>query len=194
MTMFKHILMRLLAVISIILFVLLVATTTWQVTSRQVFNAPSTWSEELAKILFVWLTFLGSAFLFGERGHIAVDFLARKLPYKGQVGMQVFVQLVILFFATFGMIWGGILAASTAWHQNLTALPFTIGWVYVVIPLSGVFIAIFSIIDIYEVVTGKAEPYPEIEDPDEPRESDKPDTTTVIEAPPVAPTEKGGSN
>lgn len=167
MTTFKNIIMRLLAVVAVTLFALLVATTTWQVIFRQLLNAPSTWSEELAKLLFVWLTFLGSAFLFGERGHIAVDFLARKLPAKGQLVTQVLVQIVILFFATFGMIWGGIMAASTAWNQNLTALPFTIGWVYVVIPIAGVFIAIFAITDIVGLVTGKVEPYPEVEDPEE---------------------------
>ncbi|SER41575.1 TRAP transporter small permease [Corynebacterium cystitidis] len=157
---------NILAVISIVLFTVLVITTSWQVISRQVFHAPSTWSEEFAKICFVWLTFLGSAFLFGERGHIAVDFLARKLPSAGQRAMQLFVQLMILFFAVVGMLWGGFLAAGNAWYQNLTALPFAIGWVYVVIPIAGVCIAIFAVIDLIEVATGKQEPYPEIEDPE----------------------------
>lgn len=169
----KVVLKNILAVVSVVLFTVLVATMSWQVITRQVFNAPSTWSEEFAKICFVWLTFLGSAFLFGERGHIAVDFLARKLPLAGQRTMQIFVQLMVLIFAGVGMVWGGILAAGNAWYQNLTALPFAIGWVYVVIPIAGVCIAIFSLIDLVEVASGKEEPYPEIEDPDEVRDHDK---------------------
>src|SRR5699024_9036194 len=106
--------------------------------TRQVLHSPSTWSEELSKILFVWLAFAGSAFLFGERGHIAVDFIARKLPLSAQRILQVIVQIVILVFAVLAMIWGGYLAASIAWNQQMTALPLTLGWVYVIIPIAGV--------------------------------------------------------
>lgn len=173
MTQLKTLMLRSLAGISIVLFALLVITTTWQVFTRQVLNAPSTWSEEFAKLLFVWLAFLGSAFLFGERGHIAVDFLARKLSPKAQIGTQIFVQIVIIFFAAFGMVWGGILAAQTAWHQNLTALPFAIGWVYIVIPIAGVFITVFAVMEIVGMLNGTVEPYPETEDPEEVRDQEE---------------------
>ena len=168
MTKTKFVLSRILGVLSVILFAVLVCVTVWQVFTRQVLNDPSTWSEELSKILFVWLSFIGSAFLFGERGHIAVDFVARKFPPAAQKALAAFVQVVILFFALVAMIWGGYLAASIAWSQNLTALPLNIGWVYVIIPIAGVFIAIFALIDLIAVVTGKEPPYPDIEEPEEP--------------------------
>ncbi|MGP6174026.1 TRAP transporter small permease [Corynebacterium sp. A21] len=164
----KNVLNKILAFLSILLFAVLVCVTVWQVFSRQVINSPSTWSEELSKILFVWLSFIGSAFLFGERGHIAVDFIARRLPPAGQKATAAFVQLVILFFALGAMVWGGYLASSIAWEQNLTALPFTIGWVYLIIPVAGVCIAIFAFIDFIEVLQGKEPPYPDIEEAEEP--------------------------
>lgn len=164
----KKALNKVLAFLSVVLFTVLVCVTVWQVFSRQVINSPSTWSEELSKILFVWLSFIGSAFLFGERGHIAVDFIARRLPPIGQKVTAAFVQLVILFFALGAMVWGGYLASSIAWEQNLTALPFTIGWVYLIIPIAGVCIAIFALIDFVEVLQGKEPPYPDIEEAAEP--------------------------
>lgn len=179
----RHFLKTILAAVSVTLFAVLVATTTWQVVSRQILNEPSTWSEELARLLFVWLSFLGSAFLFGERGHIAVDFLARKLPFAGQRVAQIFVQAMVLLFALVGLVWGGYLAASIAWEQNLTALPFTIGWVYLVIPIAGVFIAIFALMDIVGLSLGETDPYPEIEDPvAEPAQSAASDSTLVASA------------
>ena len=179
----RHVLKTILAAVSVTLFTVLVATTTWQVVSRQILNEPSTWSEELARLLFVWLSFLGSAFLFGERGHIAVDFLARKLPFAGQRVAQIFVQAMVLLFALVGLVWGGYLAASIAWAQNLTALPFTIGWVYLVIPIAGVFIAIFALMDIVGLSLGETDPYPEIEDPvAEPAQSAASDSTLVASA------------
>lgn len=179
----RDFLKSILAVLSVTLFAVLVATTTWQVVSRQILNEPSTWSEELARLLFVWLSFLGSAFLFGERGHIAVDFLARKLPFAGQRVAQLFVQVMVLLFALVGLVWGGYLAASIAWEQNLTALPFTIGWVYLVIPIAGVFIAVFALMDIVGLFLGEIEPYPEVEDPvAEPTEPAVSDSTLVVSA------------
>ena len=179
----RDFLKSILAVLSVTLFAVLVATTTWQVVSRQILNEPSTWSEELARLLFVWLSFLGSAFLFGERGHIAVDFLARKLPFAGQRVAQLFVQVMVLLFALVGLVWGGYLAASIAWEQNLTALPFTIGWVYLVIPIAGVFIAVFALMDIVGLFLGEIEPYPEVEDPvAEPTEPAASDSTLVVSA------------
>lgn len=165
---FKNMLTRVLGIISVILFAILVCVTVWQVFSRQVLNDPSTWSEELSKILFVWLSFSGSAFLFGERGHIAVDFIARKLPLAGQRILQVIAQIIVVLFAVLAMIWGGYLASSIAWNQQMTALPLTLGWVYVIIPIAGVFIAIFAVIDLIAVATGKEPAYPEVDESDEP--------------------------
>lgn len=155
---------NLLALVSIVLFALMVVVAVWQVFTRQVLNDPSTWSEELSRLFFVWLTFIGGAFLFGERGHIAVDFLARRLSPTGQVWAQAFAQLMVAAFAGVGMLWGGIVAAANAWNQNLTALPFTVGWIYVVIPVAGAFILFFALTDFIAVLRGRLEPYP---DPDE---------------------------
>lgn len=170
---FKSVVTKALGLASIALFAVLVCVTVLQVFSRQVLHSPSTWSEELSKLLFVWLSFAGSAFLFGERGHIAVDFVARKFSSSTQRILQIIVQLLIVVFALLGMVWGGYLAASIAWNQQLTALPLTIGWVYVVIPIAGLFIAMFAVIDLISVASGKEEPYPDIDESEEPRDLDE---------------------
>lgn len=164
----KTILARFLGVVSVVLFAVLVCVTGWQVFARQVLHSPSTWSEELSKILFVWLAFAGSAFLFGERGHIAVDIIARKLPVSAQRILQIIVQVIIFIFAVLAMVWGGYLAASIAWNQQMTALPLTLGWVYVIIPIAGVFIAFFAAVDLIAVATGREPAYPEIDEAEEP--------------------------
>ena len=90
---------------------------------------------------------------------------------------------MVLLFALVGLVWGGYLAASIAWEQNLTALPFTIGWVYLVIPIAGVFIAVFALMDIVGLFLGEIEPYPEVEDPvAEPTEPAVSDSTLVVSA------------
>lgn len=159
-----NVFVKVLAWASVILFALLVIITTWQVFARQALNDPSTWSEEASRLLFVWLSFLGGAFLFGERGHISVDFLARRLPGNQPKYFQLFVQLMIFLFAVVAMVWGGIVAAQIAWDQNMTALPITIGWAYTVIPIAGVFIAYFALSDFISLFKNDIQPYPEIDE------------------------------
>ncbi|VEI13440.1 TRAP transporter small permease [Trueperella bialowiezensis] len=151
---------RFLQILCIILFTLLVLATTWQVFSRLVLHSPVTWSEELAKMLFVWLSFLGSALVYGERGHMAVEFVARKFDDSKERGFAIFTHVVSFIFAVMTLVWGGWNAAMNAWSQNLTALPVNIGSVYLVMPIAGVAIALYAVYHIIEISAGRETNYP----------------------------------
>lgn len=127
------------------LFVALVVTVTWQVFTRLVLNTPSGWSEELAKYLFIWLGLFGSALVFGEGGHIAIDFVVQKIPAGPQRVVAVFVQIMIIVFSVLVLISGGWKISALAWNQNLTGLPANVGWLYSALPVSGVLIVFYSI-------------------------------------------------
>lgn len=146
--------------LSALFFTLLVLATTWQVFSRLVLNSPVTWSEELAKMLFVWLSFLGSALVYGERGHMAVEFLARQFDDRKERFFAIWTHVVSLIFAVFVLVWGGANAAINAWSQNLTALPINIGSVYLVMPIAGVAIVLYAIYHIIEISAGRESNYP----------------------------------
>ena len=47
---------------------------------RYVLNSPVTWSEELASLLFAWLTFVGAYVGFRTHSHIRIDTLTMLLP------------------------------------------------------------------------------------------------------------------
>ena len=51
---------------------------------RYGFNSGLTASEELSRLFFVWLTFLGAVVALREHGHLGVDTLVRRLPRPGQ--------------------------------------------------------------------------------------------------------------
>jgi len=136
------------------LFAALVVDVAWQVFARQVLDSPSGWSEELAKYLFIWLGLFGSALVFGERGHIAVDFAIKKLPEKIRVAIMVLVQIAILAFTSLVLIWGGYEVAKLAWSQNLTGLPVNVGPLYLALPISGVLIAFYTIYHLIRLLTG----------------------------------------
>lgn len=129
----------------VVLFAVLVVDVTWQVFTRVVLNDPSGWSEELAKYLFIWLGLFGSAFVFGERGHIVVDFAVAKLPDAVKHWIGVLMQLVILVFASLVLVYGGYKISALAWDQNLTGLPVNVGWLYTALPISGVLIVFYTV-------------------------------------------------
>ena len=150
----KSVLDRVLTWAVVVLFAVLVVDVAWQVFARQVLNEPSGWSEELAKYVFIWLGLFGSALVFGERGHIAVDFAVRKLPEKAKITLTVIVQLAILAFTGLVLIWGGFLVVQLAWAQNLTGLPLNVGPLYLAVPISGVLIAFYTIYHLVRILQG----------------------------------------
>lgn len=150
-----------LAAVCIGLFALLVVIVTWQVFTRQVLNDPSAWSETLARYVFIWLGLLGAALVFGERGHIAIDILARRLPRSIQRPLAMVVQIIVIGFSAYVLIWGGWRASILAMGQNLSGLPTAIGPWYLVMPLAGVLIVLYSIYHLIAIATGREEILPE---------------------------------
>lgn len=63
---------------------------TIQVIWRYVFNSPITWTEELAKWLFVWSTFIGAAWVAKKNLHIEITMVFKRLPDCVQQILQVF--------------------------------------------------------------------------------------------------------
>lgn len=80
-----------------------------QVFFRYVLNNSLSWSEELAKYLFVWMTFLGAALCLRDKIHIGVDYFVSLLPVQIQQAVQRFNLALIVVFsgvvAVTGFIW-----------------------------------------------------------------------------------------
>lgn len=161
---FRRILDRVLAVVCIVLFVALVVIVTWQVFTRQVLNNSAPWTQEAALYTFVVLSLLGAALVFSERGHIAVEILVDKFAAPVQKTVAVIVQLLIAFFAAFVFIVGGARIVDNAWDQAVSTLPITVGQVYLVLPVAGALIIVYSLIHLVRVVTGTEDPLPTLDD------------------------------
>lgn len=145
--------------IIVALFALLVALVVWQVFSRQVVGEPATWTDEGARMAFVWLGLFASALVFGERGHIAVEYLARRLPAPIERGLAAGVQVTVMVFALVICVWGGWSAARNAWTQELSALPFTYGQMYLALPVSGALVLFYAAYYTKKLLTGSVPAY-----------------------------------
>lgn len=62
------------------------------------FGHPLIWSVDMARLLFIWLCFLGATRAMRQRSHIGIDLLVRQLPRPYRFGCEMIVSLVILVF------------------------------------------------------------------------------------------------
>lgn len=78
-----------------------------QILSRQVFHSPLIWSEELAKLLFVYVGMLGISVAVRKQEHVFIDFLTNLMPEKIRKFTNTLVQLLV-FICIFLFIHFGI--------------------------------------------------------------------------------------
>ena len=68
----------------------------WQVITRYILNNPSTVTEEALRYLLIWVTMVGGAYAYGRRKHLAITALSKRLSFKGQKILDIFVQALSL--------------------------------------------------------------------------------------------------
>ena len=80
---------------------LMVINVLWQVFSRYILSDPSSFTDELARYLMIWLGVLGAAYVAGKGNHVAITYFSEKLNVENQKKVKVLIHLFILSFAVF---------------------------------------------------------------------------------------------
>lgn len=134
--------------ILIFIMSILVVDVLWQVLSRYVLSSPSSFTDELAGFLLIWVGVLGAAYVTGKKEHLAIDLLIQKSKPENQVKLMFVVNLCIALFALFVMVIGGSWLVFTRFMFNVSsaALHLPLGYVYIVLPISGLLMLYYSII------------------------------------------------
>jgi TRAP-type C4-dicarboxylate transport system permease small subunit len=140
-----------LARFAVIVMAILVVDVLWQVTSRYIMREPSSWTDELAGFLLIWVGLLGAAYATGKKDHLAIDLLPRRLPPGKRKRLDIIINTMIALFALIVMVIGGIRLVYITFRLNQisSALEIPVGIVYIVIPLSGLFILYYAMDDIF---------------------------------------------
>jgi TRAP-type C4-dicarboxylate transport system permease small subunit len=92
---------------------------------RFVLNFSAPWTQEMARYMFIYLTFIGSAIAVRENTHITIDMLLDMFPKLLKTVILIFVQvgiisfLVILTIGSWYMVQnsGGVSTASLRWMK-----------------------------------------------------------------------------
>ena len=118
----------------------------WQVFTRFIVGNPSSFTDELARFLLIWIGLLGSAYAVGMRLHLAIDLLPTKLKGRPAVGLNLAIEGVVFLFGLVVMLIGGarLVGLTLLLGQTSAALQLPLGYVYLVLPLSGLIVMFYA--------------------------------------------------
>lgn len=119
-----------------------------EVISRKFLGTSIRWSEEVALFLMVWMAFISMAIGVQKGLHIALGFFYGLLPKKVAWFVGKMDLLVIMGFGCFMVYYGARLVMSTM-TSTLPATQWPAGLMYIMIPVGGVFIVYFTLLDFF---------------------------------------------
>ncbi|MFT6000419.1 MAG: TRAP-type C4-dicarboxylate transport system permease small subunit [Neolewinella sp.] len=131
----------------VLIFSLLVLDVLWQVFGRYVLNQSFSFTEEFARFALIWLTILGAAYLNGRQEHLSMDYWLNKLSPAARAKRLKLIELFMLVFAFIVMVIGGgnLVYTTLRLGQLSAAMQVPLGFVYAIVPVSGLLIMFFSI-------------------------------------------------
>lgn len=144
----KNALVKALGVVCVALFILIIFLGLYQVITRYVFNSPSSWSEEMLTYGFAWMAVLGMALVAGKREHMRLTFIIDKFKFKSRLVTEIVGELITILFALLVFVYGGFHIVSLTMPQITPALQWRTGAMYLCIPIAGLFIIFFGILNI----------------------------------------------
>lgn len=141
---------RALEVILAALMGLLVLDVLWQVFTRFVLGDASSFTEEAARFLLIWISLLGAAYVTGKRRHLAIDLLPQRFDGVRRRRIEAVIDGCILFFALVVLVGGGtrLVWVTLYLGQSSAALGLPLGVVYAALPISGGLMALYTISDL----------------------------------------------
>ena len=131
---------------------LMFLTTFYQVLARNVIHVTAMWTEELAKFLFVFIVFLGSATLMESEEHIRISILSDRLPASLARWHRLFVQLVLVAFGVI-FVWSAWMNVLNSWEFHSPSMPwFRMSYLYLVLVFSGTLTLCYLLLNMARVL------------------------------------------
>lgn len=146
---------RVLGRILVLIMSVMVLNVLWQVFTRFVTGNPSSFTDELARYLMIWIGVLGAAYVSGRNLHVAIDILPARSNERRQKVLKTIVTLLIIVFVFFAFVIGGsrLVYISYVLGQQSPALQLPLALVYIIIPISGLLIMYYKISDLKQLLS-----------------------------------------
>ena len=115
------------------------------------FHMPLSWSEEMARYMFIWLIYISSSYAVKKRAHIKVEILSLLVKEKGNFILDIIADVAFLIFATVIAYFGWIATSKIAFVnvQQSPSMHINMGWAYMSFALGCTLMAIRIIQDLF---------------------------------------------
>lgn len=125
-------------IITVPLMAILLLVLTWQIGTRWLLDDPSLWSEELARVLFMYMSLIGCALAIKTGSHVKITFFSDKLPNKIRFSLALALELAVLV-SIFAIIYLGYQHVQRTAFFELITLEISSKWMNYSLPLAGLF-------------------------------------------------------
>lgn len=152
MTEIRNFLNKIILGICVIHFMFMTCVGTYQILVRYIFKSPNTISEELISYSFAWMSMFAASYIFGKRDHMRMVFFIERFNKDIQIKIGILTEIVVLLFAIGVLISGGAYITTLSITQTTPALGISMGYIYMVLPVCGIITAIYSILNIFDLM------------------------------------------
>lgn len=138
----------------IALMLLIVIDVTWQIFTRFILQDSSSYTEELAGFQLIWIGLLGASYALYTKAHLGIDILTMKLKGAKRQVAEIAIYLIVFLFAFFILVIGGsnLVDLTFTLRQISPAMGIPMGYVYIVLPLTGILMMYYSVVFIITAI------------------------------------------
>lgn len=115
-----------------------------EVISRYLLGSSLEWSDEIARLLLIWMTFTGMGLAILERKEIFVRTFRQRLSAKGRRLWQASLELLALGFNIFLLLFG-LYMTHFSWGMRTESLELPFGIFYASIPAGAIVSIIYLV-------------------------------------------------
>ena len=145
---------RVLEVVCAVLLAAMAILLIIQVFSRYALHNPPDWTEELARTVFVYATFVGGALAVARNAHLKIDTAVKLMPQTMQPWIRLFTNSVAIVFLGYVMVYSSIMLPRLSF-QPLTSLPFmSKAWFFAAVPVGCGLMLIYELHRVWVEVRG----------------------------------------
>lgn len=135
----------------ILLCVVMFVVVGFNVFSRYVLNSSLGWADELARFVFIWVSFLGAVVAYQKNEHVGLDFVVNRIAsQKARLLLRLIGEVLVLLVLLCLVYYGRIVAMSATNVSPALYIPMWI--VYIVVPLSASLMVLINLWKIKEHV------------------------------------------
>lgn len=124
-----------------------------QVIFRYVFNHSLFWSEELGRMLLVWLSFMGASVAYKRKAHMGVAVVVSRLPTALRLAAACVAHLAAIFLFWI-MLWHGAQFFQMLAPQMTVSLGISRQWPFLAVPFSGGVMLMHGVLFLLQDVAG----------------------------------------